>query len=530
MQTATDFRRPAAVLSALAVSVFGTLGLVPDRAHAATLQPSGSSAPAATDPGAGTSGSSGPSGMVPSLLGDTLVSLAAEATEAAVLLDVETESGSRQGSGFVVSPRGRIVTNHHVIEDARTIEVKLASGDVYERVKIMAVDERRDIAVLEIAAFDLPAIRLGNSDSVRVGTPVMAIGSPLGLENTVTTGIVSGRRSEPEGYELLQISAPASQGSSGGAVVSASGRAIGVAVSQMQDGQNLNFAVPINYVRGLLDHLDDEPLSVLSPESGRRGGERPAMSTDSTAVNRGLAFDLAGFDGYTVTLEGRYGDGRRRISRVTYRRIEALGGRPRIERYAETETTERTGPFGTPRTVRRTRSRAVVAAADLRPLSVRGEVTRWDGDRGTVEYDLRFEGYHVQGTVTDSTGRVRDIDRDLPPGTLLRSTRHLAFAALAEDSLVGRSVEFVTFDAPGAEMTSDRYDVLESTSVRVQGREHPALRVNVASGLSNSTVFFRRRPPRVLLRRRPPNGEPADAEVSEFELFGEEAAVSREDR
>lgn len=458
------------------------------------------------------------------LPGDTLERLAAHATAAVVLLDVETSSGSRQGSGFIVEPDGRIFTNQHVVEGARRIRVELSSGDVYERVKILAVDERRDIAVLEVPGFDLPTLPLGNSGSVRVGTPVIAIGSPLGLENTVSTGIVSARRSEPEGFDLLQISAPTSQGSSGGPVLSESGEAVGIAVSQMGSGQNLNFAVPINYARGLLDHLDGEPLAVLPTEEDPQEESRTAMSSDSVEAEVGLAFDLGSFHGFRREAEGRDAEGRRHRSRVVYRRIEAVSGRPNVERYAETETTEETGPFGTEQVVRRTRNRAIVSAGDLRPISVRGEVGWWTGDDWLeTRYDLRFDDLRVTGTVTDSTGTVREIDRELPEGTILRSTRHLAFATLAEDSLIGRSVELRTFDARTGELTSDRYDVRGATSVSVAGEEYRALRVNLASGLANSTAYFRRDLPRVLLRLDAPR-EALGGETTDLRIFGKDAA------
>jgi S1-C subfamily serine protease len=451
---------------------------------------------------------------------DTLERLAADATEAVVLLDVETASGSRQGSGFIVEPDGRILTNHHVVEGARALRVRLASGDVYERVRILATDERRDIAVLEVPGFDLPTLPLGNSDSVRVGTSVVAIGSPLGLENTVSTGIVSGRRSEPEGYELLQISAPASRGSSGGPVLTATGDVVGVAVSQIEGGQNLNFAVPINYARGLLSHLDGEPVAVLSPDAPTDPPSSASMSAGSSRGGGRFEYDLREFHGFRVEREGRAGDDRRRRSRITYRRIEAVGGRTRIERWAEIEVTERTGPFDTPQTVRRERSRAVVSADDLRPVSVRGETGWWDGDDWhRKEYAFQFEGRRVTGTITDSAGHVREIGRDLPPGTVLRSTRHLAFATLVEDSLVGRSVELTTFDAPSAEVRRDRYDVRDTTTIRVAEQEWDVFRVNLASGLENATAHFRRASPRVLIRIVEGYGSAVE-EVVDLDMFG----------
>lgn len=452
---------------------------------------------------------------------DTLATVAAEARKAVVLLDVETASGSRQGSGFIVKPDGRIFTNHHVIEGARHIEVKLASGDVYERVAILGTDERRDIAVLEIPGFRLPTIPLGNSDSVRVGAPVLAIGSPLGLENTVSTGIVSARRSEPEGFDLLQITAPTSQGSSGGVVISKGGEAIGIAVSQMRQGQNLNFAVPINYARGLLGHLDGRPEAVLTPRSrDSRDSRLTTGDAEPSGVNTGLAFDLEGFRGYRAETEGSLGDDRRRRARVSYRRIEAVGEPPTLERYAESVVTERTGPFDSPQTVRRVRSRTIVSAEDLSPLSVEGEIASWNGEEWQRRrYELRFDGTHVTGTIVDATGDAREIDRDVPPGTLLSSTRHLAFATLAADSLVGRSVELVTLNPSTGKMRTDRYDILGTTTVTVRGREHTALEVNLASGLDNMTAYFRRASPRLLLRREADSGD-ASVRVSSYEVLG----------
>lgn len=456
---------------------------------------------------------------VPHAAGDTLERIASEATEAVVLIEASTPSGSSQGSGFFVDAKGLILTNHHVIRDARSVQVRVASGDVYDRVSILAVDERRDIAVLQIPGFDLPTLPLGNSDSVRVGSEVIAIGSPLGLENTVSTGIISGRRQEPEGYQVLQISAPASQGSSGGPVMSRQGLVVGIAVSQMRDGQNLNFALPINYARGLLEHLGDEPVARLGPSESVERSRTRRMGASTEPVNRRLQFDLTDFGGYHVEMDGMVGDQRQQKTRITYRRIEAVGDRQaRIERYHESETTERRGAFGTPQIIRRERSRTIVTADDLRPVSAQGEIAWWTGGEWQrSEYRLRFEDSRVRGSRTDTTGRSTDVDRELPEGVVLRGMRDLAFASLSADSLVGRSVEFVTFDPVADELASDRYDVRDTTTVQVGGQSYEALVVNVATGLTNSTSYFRRDRPRVLLRKE--NG-PVDRaqEVTEMEL------------
>lgn len=444
-----------------------------------------------------------------------------------VRLEVETPEGSRQGSGFFVMEGGRLLTNYHVVRNAQHIQIKLPSGDVYQRTAVLAVDQRRDIAVLQVPGFSLPALPLGNSDSVRVGTDVVAIGTPLGLENTVTTGIVSGWRTEEEGYRLLQISAPAAQGSSGGPVLSRNGEVIGIAVSQMQGGENMNFAVPINYARGLLAHADTtQSLALLRSGSRARTGTAVARPPEENEVNRGLRFEVSGFSGFTVMLEGRGSDGRQEKRRVTYRRIEAVGETvPRIERYVERELTKRTGPFQTRQTVRRERSRLLVRASDLQPLSAQGRVAWWSGGEWKqFEYQLSFEGDEVTGTIQDTAGQSRMIERELPRGVLLRGSLNLAFATLASDSLVGESIEFTAFDASSGEIGRVRYDIREAESLEVGERTFPALRVNVASGLTNTTSVYRRRPPRVLLRRQTEGSVPLKAQ--EVQFFGRQDAGS----
>lgn len=436
-----------------------------------------------------------------------LEELSSLATRAVVLVEVEAGSRSRQGSGFVVDQEGIILTNHHVIRDATNATVRLSSGDIYDHVSVLAVDERRDLAVLKIAGFGLPTLQLGNSDSVRIGTDVIAIGSPLGLENTVSTGIVSGRRTEPRGFQLLQISAPASTGSSGGPVLLRDGRVVGIAASQFRNGQNLNFAVPINYARGLLAGLDGEPIAVLgaTPLAETPDPEERQMSaSDDVRVNRGLQFDLSGFEDHRLDLAIDEPGGAVRRTRVTYRRIEDIaGGEPRIERYVEGESTlERDG--GTPRdaTVRRERHRSLMSAVDLAPISARGEI-EWRRDEGWVRttYDLRFEDGRVMGSVEDSAGVVRQIDREVPPGIVLRDMRDIAFGALVAEPLVGRSMELRTFDAQAGEVKLDRFDIRRRTTIEVGGEQVTALAVDVASGLVNERSYYTTDVPRRLLRR-----------------------------
>lgn len=451
-----------------------------------------------------------------------LEELSARATAAVTLIEIEAGDRSRQGSGFLVDPEGLVLTNYHVIRGATNARVRLSSGDFYDRVAVMATDERRDLAILKISGFGLPTLPLGNSDEVRIGTDVVAIGSPMGLENTVSTGIISGRRTEPEGFRLLQITAPASTGSSGGPVLDRSGHVIGIAASQFRNGQNLNFAVPVNYARGMLAELDGEPLVVLGAAAGFAASERTdtgtrEMGSDDERVNEGLEFDLSRLQDHELELVLRERTGAVRRTHVTYRRIEDIaGGEPRLERYAVVETTLEDDSASAPHTIRRERHRSLMSAEDLSPVSARGEI-EWltgsgDDEWRRTAYDLRFADDRVTGTVTDGAGVVRQVDREVPTGTLLRSMRHVAFATLEVDTdrMIGRSMELHTFDAETAEMRIDRFDIRNRTTIEAGDRARQALVVDVASGLVNERHYFTSDPPRRLLRRQ-------DAEIGAVE-------------
>ena len=194
------------------------------------------------------------------------------------------------GSGFVVDPGGTIVTNYHVIEGARDLQVKMKDGEIYDRVEVLDYDTRRDLAVIRVRAFKpLPVVSLATGE-VEVGEDAVAIGNPKGLEHTVSAGIVSAFR-QAEGYRLIQISVPISPGSSGGPLFNLEGKVIGItsAAVQAEGAQNLNFAVPIDYARPLITSKST-PLPVAeftqkmsntvrpgaAPPSNARGGGAPA--------------------------------------------------------------------------------------------------------------------------------------------------------------------------------------------------------------------------------------------------------------
>jgi serine protease Do len=163
------------------------------------------------------------------------------------------------GSGFVVDKAGYIITNFHVVEKADTINVSLASGDEY-KAKVVGKDQGTDIAVLKIEAKkDLPVARLGNSDGMTQGDWVLAIGSPFGLEQTVTAGIVSATgRSGSQYQRFLQTDAAINQGNSGGPLVNMAGEVIGVNTAILtQTGQNagVGFALPSNTATNVYNQL-----------------------------------------------------------------------------------------------------------------------------------------------------------------------------------------------------------------------------------------------------------------------------------
>lgn len=165
------------------------------------------------------------------------------------------------GSGVIISEDGYIVTNNHVIEDARSILVALHDGTTYEA-QLIATDSKMDIGVIKIEASGLTPAILGDSDSLSVGEPVVAVGNPLGqLGGTVTNGIVSALDREiilnNEHRNLLQTNAAINPGNSGGGLFNADGELIGIVVAKSsgEDVEGLGFAIPINDAKPIIEDL-----------------------------------------------------------------------------------------------------------------------------------------------------------------------------------------------------------------------------------------------------------------------------------
>jgi serine protease Do len=166
------------------------------------------------------------------------------------------------GSGFLIGPDGLVLTNAHVVEGAAEIEIGLGEGR-HHQARVIGTDDATDIALLKIEApGPLPVVRLGNSDRVRIADWVMVLGSPFGLEHSVTIGIVShrGRNDIAPGgregyYDFIQTDASINPGNSGGPLLILEGEVIGIATAINATGQGIGFAIPSNMVKEVVSQL-----------------------------------------------------------------------------------------------------------------------------------------------------------------------------------------------------------------------------------------------------------------------------------
>jgi putative serine protease PepD len=207
----------------------------------------------------------------------SVAAVAAKVLPSVVSISTRSNSGAGTGSGFIIRPDGYILTNNHVVSDAANNQGKITvslNNDQQYSAKIVGRDPSYDLAVIKISASGLPALSLGNSDEAVVGDQVIAIGSPLGLKGTVTTGVISAKNrpvtaggnadGESAFINALQTDAAINPGNSGGPLVNASGAVIGVnsAIASLgssfggQSGSiGLGFAIPINQAKRTAEQL-----------------------------------------------------------------------------------------------------------------------------------------------------------------------------------------------------------------------------------------------------------------------------------
>lgn len=166
------------------------------------------------------------------------------------------------GSGFIIDKDGYIITNNHVVEGADEIKVKLADGREF-KAKVVGRDQKTDLALIKISSLfkELPTLALGDSDQMRTGDWVLAIGNPFGLEHTVTQGIISatGRVIGAGPYDnFLQTDAPINPGNSGGPLVNLKGEVIGINTAIISSGQGIGFAIPSNTAKRITSQLKEK--------------------------------------------------------------------------------------------------------------------------------------------------------------------------------------------------------------------------------------------------------------------------------
>ncbi|MBI1345258.1 trypsin-like serine protease [bacterium] len=198
----------------------------------------------------------------PMPMAPSIVDLVNRVKPSIAVITFDGRDGDRQGlgTGFIVDRNGLVATNLHVIGEARPIRIQLHDGRSFEVTAVEATDRHHDLALLRINAQDLPALELGDSDTLQEGESVIAVGNPLGLERSVVTGVISGRR-DVDDRPMLQIAMPIERGNSGGPLIDMQGRVQGVITLKSLKSQNLGFAGPINQLKPLLSDPNPVPMS-----------------------------------------------------------------------------------------------------------------------------------------------------------------------------------------------------------------------------------------------------------------------------
>ena len=208
----------------------------------------------------------------------------------------QTYSTSSTGSGIILSEDGYIVTNNHVVEGGDSIAVTLDDGETYAA-ELIGTDAKSDIAVLKIEAKNLPVAEFGDSSQVEVGEAAIAIGNPLGLNGTVTAGIISAVDREIQvgssNMVLLQTDASINPGNSGGALLNEYGQVIGVNSAKIssEDSEGLGFAIPSNTVGPIVEELIDKGYVSGRPLTGISGRNISSLAAAFYNIPQGILVD-----------------------------------------------------------------------------------------------------------------------------------------------------------------------------------------------------------------------------------------------
>jgi putative serine protease PepD len=204
------------------------------------------------------------------------------AKDAVTYIVASTGQGQATGSGFVISEDGLIVTNEHVVDNATQVQVKIGTSGKAQGAKIVGIDPSRDLALLKVDASNLKTLPLGDSSTVGVGDATYAIGNPLGLDHTLTTGIVSALNRDlqaPNGATIsgaIQTDAALNPGNSGGPLLNEDGEVIGVNAQIATSGNGsegsigIGFAIPVNTVKTF---ISEAKAGKLAPETQQQQAE-----------------------------------------------------------------------------------------------------------------------------------------------------------------------------------------------------------------------------------------------------------------
>ncbi|MBQ4544846.1 MAG: trypsin-like peptidase domain-containing protein [Oscillospiraceae bacterium] len=220
------------------------------------------------------------------------------------------------GSGFFINSDGTAVTNYHVIDGAYSALIKCAdTGRVHKVLGVYDYSEKNDWAVLKIEGDNFPYLEIDESEVIG-GSTVYAIGSPKGLDNTISNGLISNTNRVLGGVSFIQISVPISHGSSGGALINKLGKVIGITSAGFDDGQNLNLALPISVIKGYTKGNAHALSAVGAPDLGPLGRLNFGSMTDEQAAFEVLKLfietyandEISGYPAYTYTVQDSSGE------------------------------------------------------------------------------------------------------------------------------------------------------------------------------------------------------------------------------
>ena len=239
-----------------------------------------------------------------------------------------------KGTGFIIDPQGRVLTNNHVVQDAVSIKVKLDDGRSYDA-RVLGRDPLTDLALLQLEKVNgkLPVVKLGDSDAMKVGDYVVAIGNPFGLASSVSAGIISGKERDDFGIvpgpyaDFIQTDAAINPGNSGGPLFNLRGEVIGINTAIIGGGSGIGFAVPSNVARNLLPQLEQGEvkrgwlgvqITDLKPDVAQAMNVPVKSGAVVMDVTRGTPAERAGLrsDDVVVSIDGAPVNGSKDLTRI----------------------------------------------------------------------------------------------------------------------------------------------------------------------------------------------------------------------